>query len=111
MLFQKGVESVQTVADALAVIEPVNRKHQFPVAEVGPRAGDQLPDGAQIADHTCSLITEYDDRVRVYFSGDNLVTWTALKSKYIDPEQFSTDGSARVYPFAKTFSFGLDITF
>ena len=51
------------------------------------------------------------DRVRVYFSGDNLVTWTALKSKYIDPEQFSTDGSARVYPFAKTFSFGLDITF
>ncbi len=51
------------------------------------------------------------DRVRVYFSGDNLATWTALKSKYIDPEQFSTDGSARVYPFAKTFSFGLDITF
>ena len=51
------------------------------------------------------------DRVRVYFSGDNLVTWTALKSKYIAPEQLSTDGSARVYPFAKTFSFGLDITF
>ena len=68
MLFQKGVESVQTVADALAVIEPVNRKHQLPVAEVGSRAGDQLPDGAQIADHTCSLITEYDDRVRVYFN-------------------------------------------
>lgn len=59
---------MQTVADALAVIEPVNRKHQFPVAEVGSRAGDQLPDGAQIADHTCSLITEYDDRVRVYFN-------------------------------------------
>ena len=50
MLFQKGVESVQTVADALAVIEPVNRKHQFSVAEVGPRAGDQLPDGRRGGD-------------------------------------------------------------
>ena len=51
------------------------------------------------------------DRVRVYFSGDNLLTWTALKSKYIDPEQFSNDRNARVYPYAKTFSFGIDITF
>ena len=50
MLFQKGVESVQTVADALAVIESVNRKHQFPVAEVGSRAGNQLPDGRRGGD-------------------------------------------------------------
>ena len=51
------------------------------------------------------------DRVRFYFSGDNLLTWTKLKSKYIDPEQFSADADARVYPYAKTFSFGLDVTF
>ena len=31
-----------------------------------PEEDEKLPDGAQIADHTCSLITEYDDRVRVY---------------------------------------------
>ncbi|MEG2573638.1 MAG: SusC/RagA family TonB-linked outer membrane protein, partial [Bacteroides sp.] len=51
------------------------------------------------------------ERVRVYFSGDNLATWTKLKSDYVDPEQFSADGDARVYPYAKTFSFGLDVTF
>lgn len=51
------------------------------------------------------------ERVRFYFSGDNLLTWTKLKTKYIDPEQFSADADARVYPYAKTFSFGLDVTF
>jgi hypothetical protein len=51
------------------------------------------------------------DRVRFYFSGDNLATWTKLRSDYIDPEQFASDGDARVYPFAKTFSFGVDVTF
>ena len=51
------------------------------------------------------------DRIRFYFSGDNLATWTKLRSKYIDPEQFASDGDARVYPFAKTFSFGVDVTF
>lgn len=33
-----------------------------------PEEDEKLPDGAQIADYTCSLITEYDDRVRVYFN-------------------------------------------
>ncbi|MCP9612772.1 TonB-dependent receptor [Coprobacter sp. LH1063] len=51
------------------------------------------------------------DRVRFYFSGDNLLTWTKLKTDYVDPEQFSADADARVYPYAKTFSFGLDLTF
>lgn len=51
------------------------------------------------------------DRVRVYFSGDNLATWTKLRSDYIDPEQFAKDKNARVYPYPKTFSFGLDVTF
>lgn len=50
------------------------------------------------------------ERLRIYFSGDNLVTWTKLRSDYIDPEQFAKDGDARVYPYPKTFSFGIDIT-
>ncbi len=56
-------------------------------------------------------------RFRVYFSGENLLTFTTLKSKYIDPEQASTENTynvststAKVYPWAKTFTFGLDIS-
>lgn len=55
-------------------------------------------------------------RVRVYFSGENLLTFTTLKSKYIDPEQASTENNhrtststAKTYPWAKTFLFGIDI--
>ena len=51
------------------------------------------------------------DKIRVYFSGDNLATWTKLKSDYLDPEQMTSDSNGRVYPFSKTYSFGLDITF
>jgi TonB-linked SusC/RagA family outer membrane protein len=57
-------------------------------------------------------------RVRVYFSGENLFTATALKTKYVDPEQVSADpdgnrgdANARNYPFMKNYSCGLDITF
>ena len=50
-------------------------------------------------------------RLRVYVSGDNLVTWTKLESKYIDPEQAAADTNGRVYPFGKTFSAGLDLSF
>lgn len=57
-------------------------------------------------------------RCRVYVSGENLFTLTKLKSKYLDPEQLSsdpnlvtTDANGRVYPFSRTFSAGLDITF
>lgn len=48
---------------------------------------------------------------RVYVSGENLVTWTKLKSKYIDPESILNDSSGRTYPMNKTISFGVDITF
>lgn len=55
------------------------------------------------------------ERVRVYFSGENLYTFTKLDSKYIDPEQAASggkaDGDARTYGWSKTFSLGLDITF
>ncbi|MBO9153901.1 SusC/RagA family TonB-linked outer membrane protein [Chitinophaga sp. GCM10012297] len=51
------------------------------------------------------------NRFRVYVSGDNLVTWTKLESKYIDPEQANAEANGRVYPFGKTFSAGLDLSF
>jgi TonB-linked SusC/RagA family outer membrane protein len=57
-------------------------------------------------------------RLRIYFSGENMFTATGLKSKYVDPEQVSADPqglvanvSARNYPFMKSYSGGLDITF
>lgn len=68
------------------------------------------------------------DKVRVYFSGENLAYWSPLKehTKYLDPESAfrrNTDTSsaglyknsssedAVAYPWQKTFMFGVDITF
>lgn len=55
-------------------------------------------------------------RLRVYLSGENIWTYTKLKSKYVDPEQAATlntynvsTSTAKTYPWAKTFMFGLDI--
>lgn len=57
------------------------------------------------------------ERVHVYFSGENLFTFTKLDTRYIDPEQASAENTysvsrstARTYPWAKTFLFGLDIS-
>ncbi|MGX5816819.1 SusC/RagA family TonB-linked outer membrane protein [Chitinophaga lutea] len=50
-------------------------------------------------------------RLRVYVSGDNLVTLTKLETKYIDPEMAAAETNGRVYPFSKVFSAGLDLTF
>jgi len=57
-------------------------------------------------------------RCRIYFSGENLLTFSKLESDYLDPEQLSSDpnlvtvdANGRVYPFSKTYSVGLDITF
>lgn len=54
-------------------------------------------------------------KVRVYFSGQNLLTFTKLKNKYIDPEQVASgsadDTNGNDYPFFKNYAFGLDITF
>lgn len=51
-------------------------------------------------------------RLRVYVSGENLLTYTPLRTKYIDPEQIDGDGTnGRTYPFSKTFSAGLNLTF
>jgi len=54
------------------------------------------------------------ERLRIYFSGENLHTFTKLKSKYIDPEQAASggaNGDAKTYGWSRTFSLGLDITF
>ena len=48
------------------------------------------------------------DRIRVYFSGDNLTEWTKL-NKNLDPEGLSDD--AKVYPFQRIYSFGLNLNF
>jgi TonB-linked SusC/RagA family outer membrane protein len=51
-------------------------------------------------------------RARIYVSGENLLTHTPLRSKYIDPEQFDGDfTNGRTYPLSKTYSAGLSINF
>lgn len=58
------------------------------------------------------------DEIRIYLTGENIFTLSPLQSKYIDPEQVSTnpngviaDDNARNYPFMKSYSFGIDVTF
>lgn len=52
-------------------------------------------------------------QLRVFFSGENLAYMSQLKrsTKYIDPEQAATGGNLSVYPWQKTFMFGIDLTF
>lgn len=52
------------------------------------------------------------DGIRFYFSGENLHYWSGLKSDYIDPEMAQTNSNTmRIYPWQKSFIFGVDITF
>ena len=62
------------------------------------------------------------EKLRVYFSGENLAYWSPFKkhSRYIDPEAAfdrvdSSGATTRYnnafYPWQKTFMFGIDITF
>ena len=52
------------------------------------------------------------DKVRVYATGSNLLTFSKLyknnPDRTIDPEQL---GNGNAYPFSKTFVFGVDINF
>lgn len=54
----------------------------------------------------------YCDNLRIFFSGENLCTWTKL-SKVLDPEslEVSSMKSGSSYPIARTYSFGLTIDF
>ncbi len=67
--------------------------------------------GYTIPRHLTSKIGIKD--CRVYFSGENLLTWTALKSDFLDPEQAAADSDKKsnVYPWCTTFSVGLNLTF
>lgn len=50
------------------------------------------------------------NRLRIYFTGQNLVTWTSL-SKIYDPEIMGTSViGTMTYPISKYFSFGLNLT-
>lgn len=58
------------------------------------------------------------EKLRVYFSGENLLTFTKLRSDYIDPEQASAGlswnsyrSTVQNYPYSKTFSFGVELKF
>jgi hypothetical protein len=52
-------------------------------------------------------------QLRVYFSGENFAYASPLKknTRYVDPEQAMTAGNLAVYPWQKTFMFGIDLTF
>lgn len=54
------------------------------------------------------------EKARIYFSGENLGYWSPMKKycKTVDPEVATTSAADDcVYPYSKTFSFGIDITF
>ncbi|MEY8686349.1 TonB-dependent receptor [Bacteroides sp. AN502(2024)] len=51
------------------------------------------------------------DLLRVYFSGENLAYWSGIKTDYIDPEQARRGGDLKVYPWQKTFTFGINVNF
>lgn len=62
----------------------------------------------------------YMEKVRVYFTAENLCYWSPLKknSKYVDPEGAinrvsggSTTSNEMFYPWSKSFMFGIDVTF
>lgn len=54
------------------------------------------------------------EHLRIYVSGENLWTLTALPEAY-DPEAlnsaYSGEGTGKTYPLSSTFSFGLNLTF
>ena len=65
----------------------------------------------EIADAIKSKVLE---KARVYFSGENLFYLSPLKkaTKYVDPEVATTSISDDcTYPYSKTFSIGIDVTF
>ncbi|WP_308993897.1 TonB-dependent receptor [Mariniflexile litorale] len=47
-------------------------------------------------------------KVRVYFSGNDLFEWTSIKDGY-DPE--FGESTQTVYPFSRTYSFGVNLSF
>ena len=51
------------------------------------------------------------DSVRVYVSGDNLVTFSGISGVF-DPELLGSDwGDGKLYPLQRTISIGLNVNF
>ena len=48
--------------------------------------------------------------LRVYFSGENLFTYTKMTDLF-DPETIGENDTGNVYPLQRTYSFGLSVTF
>ncbi len=64
--------------------------------------------------YTLPIKSKAIEKARIYFSGENLFYLSPLRraTKYIDPEVATTSISEDcTYPYSKTFSFGVDITF
>ena len=64
--------------------------------------------------YTLPIRSRAIDKARIYFSGENLFYLSPLKkaTRYIDPEVATTSISEDcTYPYSKTFSLGVDITF
>lgn len=56
------------------------------------------------------------EKVRLYLTGENLWYWSPMKkyTKYVDPEVATASSKQSddcIYPFSRTVSFGIDITF
>lgn len=64
--------------------------------------------------YTLPIKSKVLEKARIYFSGENLFYFSPLRkvTKYIDPEVATSSVADDVtYPFSRTFSFGVDITF
>ena len=64
--------------------------------------------------YTLPLKTKAVERVRVYFSGENLWYWSPMKkwTDVIDPEVATSSAYGDCsYPYSKIFSFGVNVTF
>ncbi len=64
--------------------------------------------------YTLPIKSRVIEKARIYFSGENLFYISPLTraSKYIDPEvATSSAGDDCAYPYSRTFSLGVDITF
>lgn len=64
--------------------------------------------------YTLPLKTKAVEKVRFYFSGENLWYWSPMKkwTTSIDPEVATTNAANdSMYPYSRIFSFGVDITF
>jgi TonB-linked SusC/RagA family outer membrane protein len=48
--------------------------------------------------------------LRVYFSAENIHTWSKMDTDYLDPEEVLTDPTGRTYPMSKTYSAGIQLT-